>query len=362
MLKTAPAVFAVGREYEIMVSVTHESLFWVRVGDTCYYDESNGIMRSMSELHRVKVPIEQLDKAGKYTVCVRPLIERLPYFSKTDAVQEFSFSFFPVPESGARLYHMADAHDRIEQPVRAAKAFGNIDLLILNGDIISDSGDPARFHNIYEICSQLTGGEHPVVFSRGNHDMRGGYAERFADYTPNYKGNTYYTFRAGNIWGIVLDCGEDKPDENEEYGYTVRCHEFRRRQTEFIKEIIANADNEYAAPEVKTRLVISHHPFTHKMPEPFDIENEVYTEWALLLSEYVKPDLMLCGHLHRTDVWEVGCNDDNFGQTCPLILGSALEGNTHTGCGIVLNTDSADVVFVDSDGNISTNHTVNFNK
>ena len=360
MLKTAPAVFAVGREYEIMVSVTHESLFWVRIGDNCYYDESNGIMRSMSELHRVKVPMEQLDTAGKYTICVRPLIERLPYFSKTDAVQEFSFSFFPVPENGARLYHMADAHNRIEQPIRAAETFGDIDLLILNGDIISDSGDPEKFHNIYEICSRLTGGEHPVVFSRGNHDMRGGFAERFADYTPNYMGRTYYTFRVGNIWGIVLDCGEDKPDENEEYGYTVRCHEFRRRQTEFIKEIIANAEKEYAAPEVKIRLVISHHPFTYKIHPPFDIEGEVYTEWAKLLRENVKPNLMLNGHLHDIAVWKQGCENDIYGQPCTLILGSALGESTHTGCGIVLNTESADVAFVNSDGDILSKHTVKY--
>lgn len=360
MLKTAPAVFAVGREYEIMVAVTSEALFWVRVGDTCYYDESNGIMRSMSELHRVKVPMEQLDKAGKYTVCVRPLIERLPYFSKTDAVQEFSFSFFPVPKDGARLYHMADAHNRIDQPVQAAQTFGDIDLLILNGDIISDSGDPEKFHNIYEICSRLTGGEHPVVFSRGNHDMRGGFAERFADYTPNYMGRTYYTFCVGNIWGIVLDCGEDKPDENEEYGYTVRCHEFRRRQTEFIKEIIANADNEYAAPEVKIRLVISHHPFTYKIHPPFDIEGEVYTEWARLIRENVKPHLMLNGHLHDIAVWEQGCENDIYGQPCTLILGSALGESTHTGCGIVLNTESVDVAFVNSDGDILSKHTVKY--
>ena len=358
MLKTAPAVFAVGNEYEIMVSVTAEALFWVRVGDTCYYDESNGVMRSLSELHRVKVPVEQLDKERQYTVCVRPLVERRPYFSETAEVQEFVFSFSPVPAQGARLYHMADAHDRIDQPVQAAKTFGDIDLLILNGDIISDSGDPARFHNIYEICSRLTGGEHPTVFFRGNHDMRGGYAERFAEYTPNHLGNTYYTFRVGSLWGILLDCGEDKRDDCPEYGYTVRCREFRRRQTAFIKDVITRSEQEYAAPGVTTRLVISHHPFTHKIHAPFDIEGEVYTEWAALLKEHVKPHLMLCGHLHRLGVWEPGCEDDTYGQPCTVIVGSAVEENTHTGCGIVLNEGSADVTFVDSDGNTVSKHAV----
>ena len=57
MLKTAPAVFAVKHSYQIMVSTTVPALFWVRVGDTEYFDESNGIMRSLSDLHRVCVPM-----------------------------------------------------------------------------------------------------------------------------------------------------------------------------------------------------------------------------------------------------------------------------------------------------------------
>ena len=44
--KTAPAVFAVGNEYQIMVPVKSELLFWVSVGDQAFYDHINGIMRS----------------------------------------------------------------------------------------------------------------------------------------------------------------------------------------------------------------------------------------------------------------------------------------------------------------------------
>ena len=242
MLKTAPAVFAVGTDYQIMVQVTRESMFWVKVGDKCYYDESNGILRSLSEHHRAIVPMAELDKAGKYTVCVHPLIERKPYYTETEPVQEFEFEFHPVPAEGpVRAYHISDAHNRIEEPLRAARVFGDIDFLILNGDVIDHSGDPSKFSNIYEICSELTGGHIPTIFSRGNHDMRGNYAERFAEYTPNQQGRTYYTFRLGRIWGILMDCGEDKPDGGIEYGGTICCHVFRLRQTEYIKDVIARA-------------------------------------------------------------------------------------------------------------------------
>ena len=83
MLKTAPAVFAVGNTYQIMVEVAAESLMSVMVGDTVYYDESNGIMNSRASIHRVTVPMAALDAAGAYTVCLRPLVERKPYYTET---------------------------------------------------------------------------------------------------------------------------------------------------------------------------------------------------------------------------------------------------------------------------------------
>ena len=64
MLKTAPAVFAVENTYQILVQIQAECLMWVQVGDTCYYDESNGILRSLSELHRVTVPMAELERIG----------------------------------------------------------------------------------------------------------------------------------------------------------------------------------------------------------------------------------------------------------------------------------------------------------
>ena len=53
-----PTVFAVGQSYQIMAKAPQPSLFWVQVGDRCYYDHVNGIMRSDTDIHRVTVPAE----------------------------------------------------------------------------------------------------------------------------------------------------------------------------------------------------------------------------------------------------------------------------------------------------------------
>lgn len=351
MLKTTPAVFAVGRSYQIMVQLTQPALFWVRVSHTDYYDESNGILCSLSEVHRVTVPMDQLDQAREYTVFVRPLVERKPYYAETSAPLSYSYPFTPVPSGPIRAYHIADAHNRLEEPIAAARAFGDIDFLILNGDIINHSGDPSKFDNVYQLCEALTGGTKPVVFSRGNHDMRGNYAERFADYTPNFNGNTYYTFRLGRLWGVLLDCGEDKLDDHPEYGYTVACHPFRMRQTQFLTSVIADCKNEYDDETIQTRVVIAHNPFPIIPEPPFDIEQDIYGQWVHLLRDHIHPHVIICGHTHKPDVFEPGSEQDAYGQPCPVVTGSAVENDYFAGCGYIFGETEIQIQFTDNTGN-----------
>ena len=351
MMKTSPAVFAVGNEYQIMVPVTDNSLFWVEVGNDSFYDEQNGIMRSICSTHRVKVPMDVLNEAGEYTVCEREIIDRKPYFPETKDTKKTTFKFKPVPQNDARVYHIADTHNQLVAPIKAAELFGKIDLLIMNGDIPDHSGDIANYDTIYKIADVLTGGQIPIVFARGNHDMRGYFAELIADHTPNLNGNTYYTFRVGSIWGLVLDCGEDKDDSNAEYGYTVSCHKFRDRQTEYIKEIIRNKKTEYKAKGVEHRIIVCHNPFTYIQEPPFDIERETYSEWAKLIKDNIKPELMLCGHIHKLFVSKIGSEYDDLGQPCTVISGSDIKENYHAGCGVVFS-NPPQASFYESNGNI----------
>ena len=358
ILKNSPAVFAVGNTYQIMAQTEREVLVSVCVGGKTYYDESNGIMNSLSPVHRVTVPMKVLDAEKRYTVCVREIVERKPYFTQTEELVELSYTFFSVPESDIRIYHIADAHNRIDQPVAAAKAFGKIDLLILNGDVIDHSGAPEKFDNIYEICARITNGAVPVVFSRGNHDMRGQFAEKFIDYTPHQNGNTYYTFRLGSIWGVVLDCGEDKDDIHAEYGHTVACHCFRERQKAFLESIIENADREYRAPGVKTRLVIVHNPFSLKKEPPFDIEEDLFSQWDALLRDNIQPDLMICGHTHAHGIHPVDPQMDAFNQPCTIVVASEPQPEKFIGCGFVVSDSVIEAFFTDSEGSVSLKYTL----
>lgn len=350
VLKTNPAIFAVGDEYQITVPVDCETVMWVKVGDSCYYDDSNGILCSARNIHKMAVPQKELDEAGEYTICYRRVVKRKAYFSITRPVREQKYDFYPVKRNDPVCYHIADAHNMIKEPVDAAKHFekenGRIDFLVLNGDVPEDSGRIKHFDTIYEIASQITGGNIPTVFSRGNHDTRGIFAENLADYTPCHNGNSYFTFRLGKLWGIVLDCGEDKPDTNREYGNMVCCSSFRKKETAFLEGVIENAKNEYEKEGVEHKVVIAHNPFTRKYKAPFNIEEERFSYWARLLKENIKPDVMICGHIHKFSVDEPGCENDAFGQPCTVVVGSEV--NKHkrefAGTGFIFKKDGVEVI------------------
>ena len=353
MLDFTPAVFAIGESYDIITYSAAESMIWIKVADELYYDDSNGIFRSLRPVHKITVPKSALDAAGEYTVYQKRLIERKPYFTETEETEEFTYSFRPVPEN-PRCYHISDAHNRIEQPCRAARAFGKIDFLVMNGDIPDHCGDLINLKNIYKIADELTKGEIPIVFSRGNHDMRGTYAEEFASYTPSDNGRSYFTVRLGNLWALILDCAEDKADSSIEYGYTVCCHSFRQKQTRFIEKTISRKGEEYDAAGVDHKIIISHKPFTHVQQPPFDIEQDIYSLWAKYCREDIRPDLYLAGHLHRLTICPIGGELDDLGQGAPLIVGATIsrENDYFAGTGIEFTKDGVFATFTDSDGKV----------
>lgn len=347
-----PTVFAVGDEYQIFAPFSDEVIFWVKVGNRTYYDHSCGVLRSNTNLHRVRLPMAVLDEVGEYTVVYRKMINRAPYFPSSEEERTLKIPFRPVKREGAiNLYHISDAHNRVDEPIHAGRFFGNdLDLLILNGDIPDHSGDVKNFNAICKIASGITRGEIPVVFARGNHDTRGIHAEDMPNYIPTRNGNTYYTFRVGAIWGLVLDCGEDKGDDHAEYGHTVCFHQFRLEETDYLRQIIAHAEREYDADGVQYRLIVSHIGFTHIAEPPFDIEKELYQEWTCLV-EQMNPDLLLYGHFHRVSICPPGCEIDHQGQPCTAIIGSKPTDGGFIGCGITLSPDGRKrVVFSDEKG------------
>lgn len=200
-----------------------------------------------------------------------------------------------------RLYVLADTHGDAVTPAHAALAHPDTQVLVLDGDIGDSADTPEMITTLHRLASEITKGAYPVIYARGNHDTRGHNAEHLTDYAPTTRcGTTYYSFRLGPVWGIVLDAGEDKPDGCIEYGGVCDFPAWRREQSEYLRGLIRNRKEEYEAPGVRYRIAICHMPFHYSRYAFTQTTPDIYAEWVSLLNE-MGIETLLCGHCHCID-------------------------------------------------------------
>ena len=181
-----PVVYAVEDEYQIVFSTNDESIAWVEVDGVKYYDLYAGSMKSKDLVHKVTVPQNKLDAAGKYTIGAQTMIYRGPFGGYKGKILSKNYNFRGVKVSdGFDYYTITDVHGARKGAVNAAKAFEaelnknnrTTDLLVILGDSYSmiDSEYDAQFTNL--VAHDITKGEFPVVYDRGNHEIKAKYAE-----------------------------------------------------------------------------------------------------------------------------------------------------------------------------------------
>ena len=296
-----PAVFVVGNEYQIIFLTSTRGLGWIEIEGEAFTDEEGGLPQYDS-VHKIPVPGEKLNRAGAYTVVYVEYADKKPYYPVGEEKIRKEYRFYPVNGENFRLFQFADTHARVDSPLKLYRETGDCDLILLNGDINEHSYSIENFHTSFALAAGSARGEKPVLYSRGNHDTRGYAAQELLDYIPtDFRGGrreTFYSFRQGALWGVILDCGEDKYDTNIEYGGTIRFDPFRKRETEYLRSLVASKEREYAAPGVKHRIAICHVPFVEHFPFPFDVASDVYECWTELLGE-MGIDLLFCGHMHE---------------------------------------------------------------
>lgn len=355
-LKFYPTVYAVGKKYQIVVYSDYEMLVGIKAGGRIFYDNSNGVKRSLEKVHKITVPSEIIDSAEKYSVCYTRVIERKGDYTQTQDEVTIEFAFKPIKNNGdIKVYQVADAHQKEIFPEKSARYFGDdTDLLVINGDTFDYLNSPEDFEYLLRMTSEIAHGRIPVVFAKGNHDNKGKYAEKLCDYVGTDCGRSYFTFRLGSLWGMVLDCGENCADETDFYGKTVCHHAFREEQTDFIRSVISRAEKEYLEPGVKTRLIVSHCAFNNVRVKPFDIERGIYEEWTKLINDYIKPDLMISAHLHIARCCLPDSDLNTLGLKVPFVIGSDPVGwqtgkiTDFIGLALTISDKNVTVEFTDS--------------
>lgn len=219
--------------------------------------------------------------------------------------------------STCRFMQINDMHFDTElySSLIEGKTAADMDFLLLNGDIVSYSNDineviRCSFDPAKELLKTV-----PVVYARGNHESRG---ESFAEVPklfPSSTGEFYFQFRQGPVAFIVLDAGEDKPDQTKAYAGYAYFDQYRQQELEWLKTAVK--DPSFVSAPLK--VVLMHIP-------PFNDAQAWYTQRQLnanfvpVLNE-AGIDIMICAHQHRYMLVEDGEQGNGF----PIFVNSNVE-------------------------------------
>ena len=279
-------VYAVEDDYQIVFSTNTNSLAWVEIDGEKYYDLYAGSMKSKDLVHKVEVPQEVLNSAKSYTICAQKMIYRGPFGGYKGKIISKQYNFRPVDSSDGLVYYcMTDVHASRRGAVKAASSVQNLDFLVMLGDNVSmvDSEHDAQFANL--VANDVTHGEIPCIYVRGNHEIKGLYAEDLHKYVGSKNGNFYYWFTLASensnkeVFGITLDIGEDHDDDWWEYYETAQFKLYQNEQTELLRKIA----DEKPYVGYNYTLVCCHVPiqFINSRGNHVDVKNT----WTNLLNE-----------------------------------------------------------------------------
>ena len=186
---------------------------------------------------------------------------------------------------------VTDTHEDIPR-IRALNKmidWTSTDFLVHTGDAFHwIDNEEHLFRNWLEPTTAALAHTTPLVYARGNHELRGPFARELFGYIPNVDGRFYFARDTGPVHLLVLDTGEDKPDETNVYSDLNRTAPYRAAELVWLREHIRTSPRVRTAP---FRVVVMHQPNWGWLADG----NAAWIDAA----NAAGVDLVIAGHRHR---------------------------------------------------------------
>ena len=309
-------------EMTVMFQTTAPAHCWVEYGT-----DKNNLTKKRALLdgqevcfdieNRIKLDNLQPGQQYYYRVCVVDLLMKHAYEFHTGDTLRTPFYQFRTPEVNSTdftcvifndLHEHQDTYDFLRDTLKVAGI--RPDFVIFNGDCLPEPYDREHaMRMIHNLADPINGAETPIFFIRGNHEIRNFYSAGMHSLIGYPNDKTYGGISWGDTRFLVLDCGEDKPDEDKEYATFNDFTQLRAEETDFIKQELKSK----AFRKAKRKILVSHIPVFGN-DDKYQPCSEV---WGALLKQ--QPfSVAVFAHTHKFNY----APKDLEGATYPVVNGA----------------------------------------
>ena len=312
----------VGNGITVMWETTVPAYCWVEYGtDTTQLKRARTIVDGQvvcnNYLHKIRIDGLQPGQKYYYRVCSQEILLYQAYKKVFGNTAQSAFSEFTLPATDTDSFTAVVFND-LHQHTQTFRALCqqiknvNYDFVVFNGDCVDD---PASHDQATAFISELTegvcGDRIPTFFMRGNHEIRNAYSIGLRDHYDYVGDRTYGSFNWGDTRIVMLDCGEDKPDDHWVYYGLNDFTQLRNEQVDFLKKELSSKEFKKAGK----RVLIHHIPLYGN-----DGKNLCANLWTKLL-EKAPFNISLNAHTHKYAYHPKG----ELGNNYPVIIGGGYK-------------------------------------
>ena len=266
-----------------------------------YYDVLAGRKVLTDSVHRVRIEGLKPDTKYRYRVFTQEVAEwryddwvTLGKTACTDVWRgkPHEFKTFPAKSREVTFLVLNDIHERAQFMKDLCKNvdFKKLDFVLLNGDMSNRLRNQQHMMEAYlDTCVRMFATHTPLFFNRGNHELRGQFADYLYRYFPTNNGKYYRVQHVAGIDFLFIDTGEDKPDEDIEYSGIVNYDQYREEEARWLRGL-----RESKQVGKYPLIVFSHIPPTlQKWHGPYHMQKTLMPELNKM-----NVSVMLSAHLH----------------------------------------------------------------
>ena len=312
----------VGNGITVMWETTVPAYCWVEYGtDTTQLKRArtsvDGQVVCNNYLHKIRIDGLQPGQKYYYRVCSQEILLYQAYKKVFGNTAQSAFSEFTLPATDTDSFTAVVFND-LHQHTQTFRALCqqiknvNYDFVVFNGDCVDDPVDHNQATSfISELTEGVCGDRIPTFFMRGNHEIRNAYSIGLRDHYDYVGDRTYGSFNWGDTRIVMLDCGEDKPDDHWVYYGLNDFTQLRNEQVDFLKKELSSKEFKKAGK----RVLIHHIPLYGN-----DGKNLCANLWTKLL-EKAPFNISLNAHTHKYAYHPKG----ELGNNYPVIIGGGYK-------------------------------------